>query len=83
VLVRVVWLAVLIASALASAFGAGCGESRRPIGDECLRNEDCLSSVCSARTCAPEPTLIPSGGGSPAIDTPRIPDAAADVGEGG
>lgn len=52
----------------------GCGETRQPIGEECLRDEDCLSNVCSARTCVPAPQLTVPYGGSP-DDEPRIPAA--------
>jgi hypothetical protein len=55
-----------------------CGETRAPIGDECLRNEDCLSGVCSFRTCVGAPTLVSGTGSTPPDETPRIP-----VGEGG
>lgn len=54
-----------------------CGESRRPIGEECLRDEDCLSAVCAARSCVSAPTLI-SGAGGTVEETPHLPgdDAA-------
>jgi hypothetical protein len=56
---------------------AACGETRLPIGEECLRGEDCLSGVCSARECVAAPTLVT--GAQPAPDeTARIP-----VAEGG
>jgi len=28
-----------------------CGDTRRSLGDECLRGEDCLSGLCTARVC--------------------------------
>jgi hypothetical protein len=53
-----------------------CGEVRRPIGEECLRGEDCLSGVCSARECVAAPTLVT--GAQPAPDeTARIPPGDA------
>jgi hypothetical protein len=55
--------------------GAGCGETRRPIGDECLRGDDCLSGVCSSRTCVAAPALVQGAGGPPPDETPRIPGA--------
>jgi len=59
--------------ALVLALVAGCGETRRPIGDECLRGDDCLSSVCSSRTCVSAPTLVTGAGAPPPDEVPRIP----------
>ncbi len=57
-----------------------CGEVRRPIGEECLRGEDCLSGVCSARECVAAPTLVTGAQPSP-DETARIPpgDAGRDA----
>ena len=55
-----------------------CGETRSPIGEECLRGDDCLSGVCSARTCIAAPGLVNGAGPPPPDETPRIPP-----GEGG
>jgi hypothetical protein len=52
---------------------AACGETRSPIGEECLRGEDCLSGVCSSRTCVAAPPLVNGGGGAPPDETARIP----------
>lgn len=51
-----------------------CGETRRPIGDECLRDDDCLSGVCSARSCVSAPPLK-TGATGPTPD--EEPDIAA------
>jgi hypothetical protein len=51
---------------------AACGETRSPIGDECIRGEDCLSGVCSSRTCVAAPPLV-NGSGPPPDETARIP----------
>ena len=59
---------------------AACGETRRPIGDECLRNEDCLSGVCSARSCVPAPPLKVGAGDPAPEEEPDIADASADGG---
>ncbi|MFO0735043.1 MAG: hypothetical protein U0270_04155 [Labilithrix sp.] len=59
---------------LACALVVACGESRRPIGDECIRNEDCLSSVCAARLCAPAPQLVTGASNPPPDEEPMIPD---------
>jgi hypothetical protein len=72
----------------AVALVAACGETRRPVGEECLRNEDCLSSVCSAGACVPAPPFVTGAGNPPPDEEPRIPndggsgaaiDAPADV----
>lgn len=70
-----------LAAALSALFLAACGETRRPIGDECLRSDDCLSGVCSSRTCVAAPTLVNGAGGPPADESPRIPagEAGADA----
>lgn len=83
---------VLVACALGAfgAFGiaiAACGETRRPIGSECLRSSDCLSDICSARTCVAAPTLVTGTGGDPPDAAPRLapgdPDASEEPGDGG
>lgn len=68
-------LGLASALALALAFGvlAACGETRRPIGEECLRGDDCLSGVCSARTCVAAPALVTGAGAPPPDEVPRIP----------
>lgn len=68
---------------------AACGESRSPIGEECLRSDDCLSGVCSDRVCVSAPPLTLGGGEPPGDQEPEIPasndDASApkDAGDGG
>lgn len=59
--------------------GLACGETRRPIGDECLRSEDCLSGYCASRTCVAAPALVNGGLGPPPDETPRIPVAEGGV----
>lgn len=77
-------LGVVLLVALSSA--VACGESRLPIGEECLRGEDCLSGICSDRTCVSAPPLVSGLGSSPPDDEPDIPEATAapvDAGDGG
>ena len=66
---------------LAALITVACGETRRPIGDECIRSDDCLSGVCTSRTCVSAPTLVSGGVGSPADEIPRLPivEAGADA----
>ena len=70
----VVVFLVLAASLLGLA--NGCGETRRGTGEECLRNDDCLSGVCSARVCV---------GSSPQVGSPAAPqsDDEAETDAGG
>jgi hypothetical protein len=68
---RVAFLAFVGLVAIAGS--GGCGETRRPIGDECLRGDDCLSSVCSDRTCVAAPALVTGAGPPPADEVPRVP----------
>lgn len=68
----------LFACALAAVVVLACGESRRPIGEECLRNEDCLSTFCAARSCVSAPALVTGASEPPDDQEPLIPagDAA-------
>ena len=78
---RLACAAVLVMLAIA------CGETRRPLGDDCIRSDDCLSGVCADRVCVAQPALVTGAGASPPDDTPRIPDADGaaprDAGDGG
>jgi len=64
---------VALVALVALAAIAACGETRRPIGDECLRSDDCLSSVCSDKTCVAAPALVTGAGPPPADEVPRVP----------
>ena len=65
--------AVTVLLLVVAAGIGGCGETRRPIGDECLRSDDCLSGVCSDKTCVAAPTLVTGAGGPPPDELPRVP----------
>lgn len=73
---RYVQFALFALIAVVSASASACGETRRPIGDECLRNDDCLSGFCSARSCVSAPPLKVGSTGP-------TPDEEPDVAEGG
>jgi hypothetical protein len=62
----------------ACALLLACGETRRSIGEECLRDEDCLSGTCSAQECAAAPVLVTGTTEERPDEEPRIP-----VSEGG
>jgi hypothetical protein len=64
------WLA-----AAASVLALACGETRRPLGDECLRDDDCLSSVCAGRVCAAAPPLTSEQLGPPNRSA-QLPDSS-------
>ena len=71
---RALFIASMLASAACGAIAA-CGESRRPIGEECLRNEDCLSNYCAGRSCVSAPALVTGASDPPAEEEPLIPNA--------
>jgi hypothetical protein len=66
-------LAIACAIVAPAVLVCACGESRRPIGEECLRNEDCLSNFCAARSCVPAPSLMTGAGEPPDDEEPLIP----------
>ncbi len=84
---RTVPVAALGALAMLT-LGAGCEETRRSLGEECLRHDDCLSGPCSARTCVSERPVVntPVETPTPRVDAGTLPDTGtptdADV-EGG
>ena len=51
------WLLVLV-GVVGTAAILACAETRRGLGDACLKNDDCLSGVCSGLTCASQPPLL-------------------------
>lgn len=53
----------------------GCAETRRELGEECLRDEDCLSERCVARACSAPPPVTSDRPESP--PAPVTPDAGA------
>ncbi len=73
------WGGVAIALVLALA-PLACTETRRPLGEDCLKSDDCLSGVCSGLKCVALPPLLD---GAPE----RVPDGAvvldAGASEGG
>lgn len=71
--------AAALAAVLSSWATLACGESRHPIGEECLRDDDCLSGVCAARTCVSTPSLVSGATEPPGEEEPRIPDEVPDA----
>jgi hypothetical protein len=89
---RAVSAFVLCVVALGASFAA-CTTYKRSNGEDCLKDEDCLSQVCRAGVCAAPPPILngpsyplPEGGGVDAgVDTgtPETPDSAAPEDSGG
>jgi hypothetical protein len=83
-------VAVVLCTVGASA--AGCQLTSRALGEDCLKDQDCLSGICSQLKCAAEPPLlngIPQGmpdTGAPPQDSAApetgTPEAASDTGTG-
>jgi hypothetical protein len=47
-------------------------ETRRSLGEDCLKNDDCLSGVCSQLHCAASPPLIDAQVTRPEADDDAI-----------
>ncbi len=71
-----------LAALVVLTLGAGCEETRRSLGEECLRNEDCLSGTCSARTCVSERPVVstPVEAPPPRVDAGTPTDADVEGG---
>ncbi|HEX4448008.1 MAG TPA: hypothetical protein VH044_14770 [Polyangiaceae bacterium] len=63
------WLAPI---GLVAGLAGACSELRSSLGDDCLKNEDCLSGICSQSRCTASPPLLGAEG------TPTAVDAGAD-----
>lgn len=73
-------------------FALACTETRRGLGEQCLKGEDCISNLCVAQICASAPPLLQGPStvtpdGSPpdssiendASDASSLPDVLDDV----
>jgi len=60
----VAWLAPI---GLVAGLAGACSELRSSLGDDCLKNEDCLSGICSQARCTASPPLL-GGEGAPTGD---------------
>ncbi len=72
--------AVLLASggACVAAVAVSCAETRRGLGEECLKSDDCLSGICAGQRCVAAPPLL-DGEAPPGMDSgPPASDAAVD-----
>ncbi len=76
---RALALVLPVLAALAS-FG-GCTESRRSNGDDCIKDEDCLSGICAQYVCtAAAPTTDEE---LDAEAGPVVVEAGGDTSDGG
>jgi hypothetical protein len=79
--------AAVVVAVLASA--VACTETERANGESCLKDQDCLSGICSQLRCAAQPMLLDGAPAAPAdaADTSSppgpSPDAGADDSAGG
>jgi hypothetical protein len=75
------------------ALSGACIQTKRSLGEDCLKNDDCLSGICSQLKCAAEPQLLDAEVGADVTeDAPLdagpdgagvVTDAAGDAGTGG
>ena len=72
--------ALAVACFLAPAlFALACTETRRGLGEECLKGEDCLSGLCVAQECASAPPLLqgtPTVGADGSVEGSTTSDAS-------
>jgi hypothetical protein len=68
--------ALVAAVTCAMAASAGCQLTSRALGEDCLKDQDCLSGICSQLKCAALPPLLD---GSPQVtpDTGAPPQDSA------
>jgi hypothetical protein len=62
------WLGLFAAAPLSAVLAASCTDDRGSLGDDCLKDQDCVSGVCAQLTCAAGPTYLDS-------EAPEGPDA--------
>jgi hypothetical protein len=71
-----------------------CVETRRTLGEDCLKNVDCLSGICSGLRCAAAPPILdgapdnvvdaaPADAGDASDGATPIDSASGDADEGG
>jgi hypothetical protein len=65
---------VSIVACIGASFAA-CAQYKRVTGESCLKDDDCLSSICGGGTCQTSPPMLPSGAGYPGGDASSNVDA--------
>jgi len=75
-------LASLVAVIAALGLALACAQTKRALGDECLKSEDCLSGICSQLQCAASPPLTSSQDNAEtgAVEAGSASDTGADAG---
>src|SRR5205809_613976 len=73
---------VAVIAALGVLFGA-CIDTRRSNGEDCLKDDDCLSGICSVLKCVGNPPLLDgsAGSGDTGGGGDSSPDTAAEGGD--
>ena len=56
-----------------------CTETRRTIGDDCLKADDCLSGVCTSQKCTPAPPLLDATAPPVVAPDANVDDAMPDA----
>ena len=78
---------VRMGALLLMALLAACSETRRSLGEDCLKDGDCLSGICSQLRCASPPRLLDGAIAPLPADATAAPvdagDGSVDAGEGG
>jgi hypothetical protein len=72
--VRHMAVALSFACCAATALAAGCAEQKRGIGEQCLKDDDCLSGICAGLQCSAAPPLLDG--------SPGAVDAGGEAGPG-
>jgi hypothetical protein len=78
--------ALLLPVLLGIGLAGACAEWRGSLGQDCLKDDDCLSGVCAGLRCAPAPIYLntqagvaDSGSGADATSDSTGSDAPADA----
>jgi hypothetical protein len=60
---------VVVALALGAGAASACVQSQRALGEDCLKDQDCLSGICSELQCAAAPPVLDATAPAVAPDT--------------
>lgn len=77
-------LAFVVPLLVATGVAGGCADTRRSIGESCLKDQDCVSGTCSQLVCvaAPPTTGVMADADSGVVAEAGEGEAAADTGGG-
>jgi len=59
------------------AVAVACADTRKTLGEECIKDVDCQSGICGSGRCAAAPPILDRDASTPA------PDASTDAAEAG